>query len=251
MDIHFENKVVIVTGAASGIGQATAILFAKSGARVMLADLTASKETMQAIKSGGGEAISAICDVSDEEQVKAMIEKTISTWGQLDIAFNNAGTEGASSPLHEMPTAQWERVQSVNLKSIFLCMKYEITEMLHHGSGAIVNCSSIAGLIGFPNASAYCASKSGIIGMTKAAALENARTGIRVNAVCPGIIHTPMIDRATGNSKEAQNGYAAAEPMGRLGTAEEVANAVLWLSSDAASFVTGHAMTVDGGWVAQ
>lgn len=251
MELNFENKVVIVTGAASGIGKATAIAFAKARAKVVLADRQQADETLKQIQSVGGQAAFIKTDVSDATQIKAMVDFAISTYGQLDIAFNNAGTEGTSAPLQDLTEEQWDLVQSVNLKSVFLCMKHEIREMMHHGHGAIVNCSSVAGLVGFANASAYCASKFGIIGLTKAAALENARTGIRVNAVCPGIIHTPMIDRATGNNKEAEKGYANAEPMGRLGTAEEVANAVLWLCSESASFVTGHALTVDGGWVAQ
>lgn len=251
MNLHFKNKVTIVTGAASGIGKAAAIAFAKGGAKLVLADLHEAGDTLKEIRSSGGEAITVVCDVSDETQVKAMVDSAINTYGQLDIAFNNAGIEGTSAPVHELTAEQWEKTIAVNLKSVFLCMKHEIPEMLRHGSGAIVNCSSVAGLVGFAGASAYCASKFGIIGITKATALENARTGIRVNAVCPGIIHTPMIERATGHNKEAEKGYANAEPVGRLGTPEEVANAVLWLCSDAASFVTGHAMTVDGGWVAQ
>jgi NAD(P)-dependent dehydrogenase (short-subunit alcohol dehydrogenase family) len=169
----------------------------------------------------------------------------------LDFAFNNAGIEGTSATITECTEENWDKTIGINLKGIWGCMKYEIPEMLKHGSGAIVNCASIAGLVGYVGLPAYVASKHGIIGLTKTAALENAKLGIRVNAVCPGAIKTPMIDRLTGNKKEVEAQFAAQEPIGRLGNPNEVANAVIWLCSEAASFVTGHAMTVDGGWTAQ
>lgn len=251
METTFKNKVAIITGGSFGIGKATAIAFAKKGARVAIADLVEDAETVNAIKALGGEAIFIKCDVSKTEDVKAMIGKTISTFGRLDYAFNNAGIEGSNGTTQECTEENWDKTIAVNLKGIWLCMKHEIPEMLKQGKGIIINCASIAGLVGFPGLPAYVASKHGVIGLTKTSALECAKLGIRVNAVCPGAIKTPMIDRIIGNKKEVEAQFAGMEPIGRLGQPEEVANAVLWLCSDEASFVTGHAMTVDGGWVAQ
>jgi NAD(P)-dependent dehydrogenase (short-subunit alcohol dehydrogenase family) len=180
-----------------------------------------------------------------------MVEKTVAAFGQLDFAFNNAGIEGLSSPTADCTEENWDRVLAVNLKGPWLCMKYEIPQMLKQGKGAIVNCSSVAGLVGFAGIPAYTASKHGLAGLTKAAALEYVKMGLRVNAVSPGVIKTPMIDRFTGKKKEVEQQFANQEPIGRLGEPAEVANAVVWLCSDAASFVTGHVMPVDGGWVAQ
>jgi len=246
-----KNKVALITGASSGIGQATALIFAKEGAKVVVVDIKEADHTMNMIKSVGAEAIFIKCNVSKGEEVKNMIEKIISTYGKLDIAFNNAGIEGITTTIQECTEENWDNTIAVNLKSIFLCMKYEISEMMKQGKGAIVNCASIAGLVGFQGAGAYTASKHGIIGLTKTAALECAHHNIRINAVCPGIIKTPMIERATQHNKEAEERYAQAEPIGRLGTAQEVANAVIWLCSEESSFVTGHPMVIDGGWVAQ
>ena len=251
MENQFKNKVAIVTGGSFGIGKATAIAFAKKGAKVAVVDWVEDSETVNAIKALGGEAIFIKCDVSKTEDVKAMIEKTISTFGRLDYAFNNAGIEGSNGTTQECTEENWDKTIAVNLKGIWLCMKHEIPEMLKQGKGVIINCASIAGLVGFPGLPAYVASKHGVIGLTKTSALECAKLGIRVNAVCPGAIKTPMIDRITGNKKEVEEQFAGMEPIGRLGQPEEVANAVLWLCSDEASFVTGHAMAVDGGWVAQ
>ena len=251
METPFKNKVALVTGASFGIGRATALLFAHKGAKVVLADWVENPETMDLIKKEGGEAIFIKCDVSKTKDVKALIQKTIATYGRLDFAYNNAGIEGESAPIHECTEENWDKTINVNLKGVWLCMKYEIIEMLKQGKGAIVNCSSIAGLVGFQGLPAYVASKHGIIGLTKTAALECAKLGIRVNAVCPGAIKTPMIDRLTGNNKDAEAQFASQEPIGRLGLPEEIANAVIWLCSDKSSFVTGHAMPVDGGWVAQ
>lgn len=180
-----------------------------------------------------------------------MVEKTVNAFGRLDFAFNNAGIEGMTAITQDCTEENWDKTLGVNLKSIWLCMKNQIPEMQKQGKGVIINCASIAGLVGFPGLPAYVASKHGVIGLTKTAALECAKSGIRVNAVCPGAIKTPMIDRLTGKKKEAEDQFAALEPIGRLGEPEEVANAVLWMCSDEASFVTGHAMAVDGGWVAQ
>lgn len=251
MEAIFKDKVAVVTGGSFGIGRATAIAFAKKGARVVIADWIEDSESLKLIKSAGGEAIFIKCDVSKSDDVKKMIENIISAFGRLDYAFNNAGIEGMSANAQDCTEENWDKTIGINLKGIWLCMKYEISEMLKQGKGVIVNCASIAGLVGFPGLPAYVASKHGVLGLTKTSALECAKLGIRVNAVCPGAIKTPMIDRITGNKKEAEEQFANMEPIGRLGNPEEVANAVVWLCSDEASFVTGHAMAVDGGWVAQ
>jgi NAD(P)-dependent dehydrogenase (short-subunit alcohol dehydrogenase family) len=251
MDQIFKNKVAIISGGSFGIGRATAILFAQKGAKVAIVDYIDDDETLNIIKSNGGEAIFIKCDVSKEEDIRKMVEKTVSTFGRLDFAFNNAGIEGISAPTHECTVENWDQVMNVNLRGAWLCMKYEITEMLKHGKGSIVNNSSVAGLVGFTGIPAYTVSKHGLIGLTKTAALEYAKQGIRVNAVCPGVIKTPMIDRFTGKKKEVEKQFESMEPVGRLGEPEEVANAVTWLCSDEASFVTGASLAVDGGWVAQ
>lgn len=251
METTFKDKVAIVTGGSFGIGKATAIAFAKRGAKVAVVDWVEDNETLDAIKLLGGEAIFIKCDVSKTEDVKAMVEKTITAFGRLDYAFNNAGIEGMMATAQECTEENWDKTIGINLKGTWLCMKNEIPEMLKLGKGVIINCASIAGLVGFTGLPAYVASKHGIIGLTKTSALECAKLGIRVNAVCPGAIKTSMIDRITGNKKEVEEQFAGMEPIGRLGQPEEVANAVLWLCADEASFVTGHAMAVDGGWVAQ
>ncbi|MFV8340888.1 SDR family oxidoreductase [Flavobacterium sp. XS2P39] len=251
METIFKNKVAIVTGGSSGIGRATAIAFAKKGAKVVVVDVIESNETTNLIKDLGGEAIFIKCDVSKTTDVKAMVEKTIEAFGRLDYAYNNAGIEGLSAPTYECTEENWDKTIAINLKGIWLCMKYEIPEILKQGKGAIVNCASVAGLVGFAGLPAYVASKHGVIGLTKTAALECAKLGIRVNVVCPGVIQTPMIDRLTGKTKEAIEEFTGLEPVGRFGQPEEIANAVVWMCSDEASFVTGHAMAVDGGFVAQ
>jgi NAD(P)-dependent dehydrogenase (short-subunit alcohol dehydrogenase family) len=251
MEDTFKNKVAIVTGGSFGIGRATAIAFAKKGAKVVVADWVEDNETIEKIKSLGGEALFVKCDVSKASDVKSLVEETISTFGRLDYAFNNAGIEGAGGITTECTEENFDKTVGVNLKGVWLCMKYEIPEILKQGKGAIVNCASIAGLVGFPGLPIYVATKHGVLGLTKTAALEYVKQGIRVNAVCPGAIKTPMIDRLTGKKKEAEDQFAAMEPIGRMGEPEEVANTVLWLCSDESSFVTGHAMAVDGGWVAQ
>ncbi len=251
MEHTFKEKVALVTGGSSGIGKAASIGFAKKGAKVVIADWIENQETMDLIEKLGTEVLFVKCDVSKSNDVRTLIEKTMSTFGRLDFAFNNAGIEGTSAPTQDCTEENWDKTIGINLKGIWLCMKYEIPEMLKIGKGVIVNCSSVAGMIGFRGLPAYVASKHGLIGLTKTAALENAKLGIRVNAVCPGAIQTPMIERLTGNKKEVIEEFTDLEPMGRFGLPEEIANAVIWLCSDEASFVTGIAMPVDGGFVTQ
>ncbi len=246
------GKVAVVTGGASGIGRAAARAFAREGARVVVADVLedAGRETVRLIREAGGEAVFVRTDVSRPADVQAMVEETVRQFGRLDYAFNNAGIEGVMAPTADCPEDNWNRVMAVNLTGVWLCMKHEIPQMLRQGGGAIVNTASVAGLVGFANMPAYCASKGGIIQLTRTAALEYARANIRVNAVCPGVIRTPMVERVIAANPQVEAQLTALEPVGRMGTPEEVAEAVVWLCSDAASFVTGHAMVVDGGFVA-
>jgi NAD(P)-dependent dehydrogenase (short-subunit alcohol dehydrogenase family) len=250
MEKIFDGKVALVTGGSFGIGRATAVAFAKRGAKVVIADWIQDeeKQTINQVRSVGGEILFIKCDVSNHDDVKNMVEQTISSFGRLDYAFNNAGIEGEMGYTPECSEENWDKTMSINLKGVWLCMKYQLPRMSTNHYGAIVNCASVAGLNGFPGLPAYVATKHGVVGITKTAALEYAAKGIRVNAVCPGVIHTAMIDRVTGNDKEVEKKYAAMEPVGRMGSPEEVAEAVIWLCSDAASFVTGIAMPVDGGF---
>lgn len=248
---QFENKVAIVTGGSFGIGRVTAILFAQQGAKVAVVDWVEDQETINAIQQAGGEAIFIKCDVSKDREVRAMVEQTVSAFGRLDYAFNNAGIEGESAITHEVTEENFDKVIGVNLKGVWLCMKYQIPHMLRQGEGAIVNCSSIAGVIGFPGIPIYTASKHAVIGITKTTALEYAQSGIRVNAVCPGAIQTPMIDRFMEKNRASKEQMVINEPMGRFGEPEEIAEVAIWLCSDASSFVTGHALLADGGWVAR
>ncbi|MGB0388730.1 MAG: SDR family oxidoreductase [Ardenticatenaceae bacterium] len=248
-----KDKVALVTGGSSGIGRATALLFAREGAKVVVADIQVEggEETVGMIQEGGGEAIFVKADVSKSADVQAMINQTVEHYGRLDCAFNNAGIGGVPAPIADHEEEHWDRVIGINLKGVWLCMKYEVAQMLKQGGGTIVNTASVVGLVGTANMTPYVASKHGVVGLTKTVALEYAQANIRVNAVCPGVIHTPMIDRFTGGSPEALAQVVAMEPVGRVGKPEEVAEVVVWLSSDAASFVTGHPMAVDGGFVAQ
>lgn len=254
MSRSFEGKTALVTGTSSGIGRATALAFAREGARVAAIDLDprGGEETARLIRDAGGEAMAVTgVDVSNSDQVDAAFRTIVGAFGRIDCAYNNAGIEGVDAVTHECTEENWDRVLAVNLKGVWLCMKAELAAMLKTGGGAIVNCSSIAGLAGMPESPAYTASKHGIIGVTRAAALEYATKGIRVNAVCPGLIRTPMVERY---AKKDPKGYAElieTEPVKREGRPEEVADAVLWLCSPKSSFVTGHPLAVDGGWAAQ
>ena len=247
------GKVALVTGGGSGIGRASSQAFAREGAKVVVSDVVAEagQETVQLIKDAGGEASFVAADVSQAAEVAALIKKCVDLYGRLDCAHNNAGIEGPGASTVEYSEEGWDRVIAINLTGVWLCMKYEIPAMLNTGGGAIVNTSSVAGLLGFRGGSAYVASKHGVVGLTKTAALEYAKSGVRVNAVCPGAIDTPMMGRITGHKPQRAERMAASEPVGRMGRPEEIAEAVIWLCSDAASFVTGHAMSVDGGIVAQ
>jgi NAD(P)-dependent dehydrogenase (short-subunit alcohol dehydrogenase family) len=247
------EKVVLVTGGGSGIGRASALALAREGAQVVVTDVVAEggNETVRLIEEAGGKAMFLRCDIADATDVERIIGEVEAKYGRLDCAFNNAGIEGSQAPTAECTEENWDRVLRVNLKGTWLCMKYEIPVMVRHHRGSIVNTASVAGLVGFPGIVAYNASKGGVIQLTKTAALEYATEGIRVNAVCPGVIRTPMVERFLGGSAEAEAAFIAMEPVGRMGTPEEIAEAVVWLCSDASSFVTGDALPVDGGLVAQ
>jgi NAD(P)-dependent dehydrogenase (short-subunit alcohol dehydrogenase family) len=252
MPDEYKNKVVLVTGGSYGIGRAAAIGFARKGAKVSIADLDVERgeETLRRIKEEGGEAIFVKTDVSSEEDVKALVDKTVRTYGKLDCAFNNAGIHKQFVSTIDFSAEDWEEMINVNLKSVWLCMKYEIPQMLKQGKGAIVNTSSAAGLVGAPSNPAYPASKHGVVGITKSTALEFARKGIRVNCVCPGPTRTGMNEALVATSPEIVRAMDQKVPMGRIGEPEEVAAAAIFLCSDEASYITGHALPVDGGIVA-
>jgi NAD(P)-dependent dehydrogenase (short-subunit alcohol dehydrogenase family) len=245
----FEGKVSVVTGAGSGIGRATALAFAREGASVAVADILEqdNQETARMIMDLGGHALAITCDVARNDDVRRALDETVKTFGRLDFAFNNAGIEYAFKPAAETTEEEWDRIIDIDLRGVFLCMKHEIPLMLKQGGGAIVNTSSGAGVKGFKGGAAYVAAKHGVVGLTKAAALDYAQSNIRINAVCPGIIDTSMMQRFSGGTPEGRQTVIAQEPVGRMGTPDEIAAAVVWLCSDAASFVVGSAMVVDGG----
>jgi NAD(P)-dependent dehydrogenase (short-subunit alcohol dehydrogenase family) len=247
------DKIAVVTGGGSGIGRATALAFAREGAKVVVSDVVVSggEETVQMIKAAGGQAVFVKADVSKAAEVEALIKQTVATYGRLDCAFNNAGIAGQLAPTAEGSEENWDRTIAINLTGVWLCMKAELTQMLKQGGGAIVNTASTMGLVAMPGASAYVASKHGVNGLTKTAALEYAKQGIRVNAVCPGVINTPLVEQVIRDNSQMAEMMVAVHPVGRLGKPQEIAEAVVWLCSDAASFVTGLPMVVDGGWTAQ
>jgi NAD(P)-dependent dehydrogenase (short-subunit alcohol dehydrogenase family) len=248
-----QGKVVLVTGGGSGIGRATALKLAQEGATVMIADYVqeGGERTVKMIKDAGGTASFILADVSIARQVEAMVAKTVETYGRLDRAFNNAGIEGRFATTADTSEEDFDRTIAINLKGVWLCMKHEIPQMLKQGGGSIVNTASICGLVGLERLPAYNASKHGVVGLTRTAALEYAAKNIRVNCVCPGGVRTPMLERIIDSGGMSEQEAIACEPIGRMGKPEEIAQGVVWLLSDAASFVTGHPMAIDGGWVAR
>src|SRR5437016_7038595 len=251
MNISFENQVALVTGAASGIGLATAKAFAQSGASVALADWNekAVRSAAEELAGQGHKTLAIRCDVADDAQVEAMVDQTVAAFGRLDAAYNNAGVQNELAEAADQRREDFDRVVGINLRGVWSCMKFELRQMRKQGSGAIVNCSSLGGLVGGAGRGSYHAAKHGVLGLTKSAALEYGAKGIRINAVCPGLIDTPMSDqmKAAGQA-DALNAMLKDVPIGRVGRADEIADAVLWLCSPAASFVIGHALAVDGGY---
>ncbi|MFE2736309.1 glucose 1-dehydrogenase [Streptomyces sp. NPDC059349] len=247
---NFEQQVALVTGAASGMGLATARAFAEAGAAVVLADIDEKAVQRAAVEltAAGHRATGVVCDVTDEEQAAAMVDRAVTTYGRLDMAFNNAGIQVPPSDAADETAENFDRVNAVNLRGVWAAQKHELRQMRQQGSGAIVNCSSLGGLVGLPERAAYHASKHGVIGLTKSAAVEYAPKGIRINAVCPGVIDTPMVADMLEGQAEAMAEIMKQQPIGRLGRAEEIAAAVLWLCSPAASLVVGVALPVDGGY---
>src|SRR3989449_2962975 len=252
MNLSFENKIAVVTGAGSGIGLATAKAFAESGASVVLADWNEEsvRSAAKDLTAHGHKALPIRCDVANDAEVEAMVAQTVATFGRLDAAYNNAGVQNVLAETADAPREDYDRVMGINLQGVWSCMKFELQQMRKQGSGTIVNCSSLGGLVGGAERGIYHAAKHGVIGFTKSAALEYAARGIRINAVCPGLIWTPMADQMVAAGQgEALKAMEKSIPMGRVGRPEEIADAVLWLCSDAASYVTGQSISVDGGFI--
>jgi len=252
MTAELQDKVALVTGGTSGIGRDTAVLFAKAGANVVVAGRRAKEgaATIDLIRAAGGDALFVKTDVSKASEVEALVQKTVEKFGRLDVAFNNAGIEGVMTPIVKQSEEDWDRTIAINLKGVWLCLKYEIQQMLkQRTAGAIVNMASISAMIGTAGGAAYTASKHGVVGLTKSAALETARAGIRVNAVCPAVIESPMADRLYG-APRLQKYALGLHPIGRFGKGQEVAEAVVWMCSDRASFMTGQTLVLDGGLLA-
>jgi NAD(P)-dependent dehydrogenase (short-subunit alcohol dehydrogenase family) len=252
MNISFREKVALVTGAGSGLGLATAKAFAESGAAIVLADQNEKsvRDAADEFIARGHKALAVACDVSDDGQVEAMVTQTVATFGRLDAAYNNAGIQNVLAETADSSRDDYDRVMAINLRGVWSCMKFELQQMRKQGRGAIVNCSSLGGLVGGAERGIYHAAKHGVIGFTKSAALEYAARGIRINAVCPGLIHTPMSDQMVAAGQgEALKAMEKSIPMGRVGRPEEIADAVLWLCSDAASYITGQSISVDGGFI--
>lgn len=250
MEITFKNQVALVTGAAKGMGLATAWAFAESGATVVLADINASEveQAKNQLIDKGYEAIAVVCDTSDETQIKAMVDKTIATFGRLDVAYNNAGVNSIMTDVADLSPEEYDRILDIDLRGVWLCMKYELQQMRKQNSGAIVNCSSLGGLVGNAGRAAYHAAKHGVLGLTKSAAIEYAPRGIRINAICPGVIETPMVQQMVSAGDLSREDCEKLAPIGRLGRADEIANTVLWLCSPVSSFIIGQSIAVDGGY---
>ena len=253
MTKQFSGKVALVTGGASGLGRVSAIALAKEGAQIAVSDIAASEgeATVQMITQAGGRAVFVKADVTKSNEVEAMVRETVKVFGRLDFALNNAGIDGVRARTADYPEEVWRQVIDLDLTGVFLCMKSELPIMVKQGSGVIVNMSSVAGVTGFPGHAAYTASKHGVIGLTKTAAIDYAKAGIRVNAICPAYTHTPMLDRMLTQHSDLEAKLISRVPLRRLGKAEEIAQAVIYLFSDAAAFITGHSLVMDGGIMAE